>query len=545
MVFTTNRSPGTAAKRVIAKENVPFTDLYYIQDTSEIKISDLYDLYRDSITARQIKYLSRNSDDTPTTSNDSRTLANVSDITFDKSNSDLNKYFTPVLKLSNDLNSKFHDGPVSFAQNGSWAMFNRNNYYHGKARKSKDGTNKLKLYSAKYTGGEWYDVKDFPYNSNEYSNGHPALSENGSLLYFVSDKPGGFGGTDIYYCLRVDTGWTEPVNLGKAINTTGNEMFPYVDHKNNLYFSSNGHPGMGGLDIFYVELKDKLPASAPENVGFPVNSIKDDFGIIMEADKSSGYFSSNRKGTDDIYKFSHIPVRLDLRGLILTHAQNSERAVDGVKVVITSASASDTLFTKAVGDFYSVLDRDKDYKIEATKEGYETQRATISTSGIKVSQTLSVKLTMAKTVVTPHVFAAASCAELKKQYYVDNVYYGFDKSNISQSATYALDKLVKMMKEDETIQVIAASHTDSRGNNAYNTYLSSKRSKAAKAYLISNGIDGDRITTEYFGETRLMTDCGDGKVCSKENQRLNRRTEFYVVKDGVNITLNCQDTSVK
>lgn len=154
-------------------------------------------------------------------------------------------------------------------------------------------------------------------------------------------------------------------------------------------------------------------------------------------------------------------------------------------------------------------------------------------------------MTLAKTIVEPPVFAAANCAELKKQYYVDNVYYGFDKSNINQSATYALDKLVKLMKDDETVQVIAASHTDSRGNNAYNTYLSSKRSKAAKAFLMSNGIGGDRITTEYFGETRLMTYCGDGKVCSKENQRLNRRTEFYVVKDGVNITLNCQDTSVK
>ena len=304
LIITSNRSPAKI-KYISGRDMKPFTDLYFISDTNSIKPIDV----KGQTSKQQDMTAMIGGNDIPTTINDNRALGNFNI----KSLSGITEYdyeggFTPATLLKGDLQSKLNDGPVSFPADESWMMFTRNNKYNKAERLNRDDVNKLQLFSARYANGKWGNIESFPYNSNKYSTGHPALSADGNILYFVSDMPGGHGGTDLYYCVRTGFSWTKPVNLGNKVNTEGDEMFPSLDRQGNLYFSSTGLPGLGGLDIFYVPTKEYLPSVQAKNLGYPVNSSKDDFGIITNPNGLSGYFSSNRKGNDDIYRFDHDPM---------------------------------------------------------------------------------------------------------------------------------------------------------------------------------------------------------------------------------------------
>ncbi len=223
-----------------------------------------------------------------------------------------NTYGQPV-KLKGGINSQFNDGPISFNYEEDQAFFTRNSIFKGKKMRSQEGALHLSVFSATVNDdGKWSNVDKLSFGgeeegkSRDYSIAHPSISQDGNNLYFVSDMPGGFGGTDIYQCTLIDTTWSRPVNLGRGVNTPGNEMFPHIHRDGTLYFSSNGHAGMGGLDIYYAN-KENNKWGKPTNVGYPVNSAKDDFGLTITGDKSSGYFSSNRLGgfgSDDIYYFA-------------------------------------------------------------------------------------------------------------------------------------------------------------------------------------------------------------------------------------------------
>jgi len=205
--------------------------------------------------------------------------------------------------LYKDLNSRYHEGPVCFSSDFNTIYFTRNSYINGKISRTPEGVNNLRILIADKSGEEWKNIREFPYNSNKYSVGHPALSSDGNTIYFVSDMPGGYGETDIYKSEKNGNQWGKPVNLGPEVNTRGKEMFPYVDKNNILYFSSNGQLGIGGLDIFAARA-DADNKYMVVNMGAPLNSQQDDFGFIIQTDSLSGFFSSNRiggEGADDIY----------------------------------------------------------------------------------------------------------------------------------------------------------------------------------------------------------------------------------------------------
>jgi outer membrane protein OmpA-like peptidoglycan-associated protein/tetratricopeptide (TPR) repeat protein len=311
IVFVSNRHNSVGVRRVFSWNDTPFLDLFFLDDVSAIggQAAGLATGSSDIKTPRKNSSRGRyvGSDEyTSPTANDSRTLGNYGGINVMAGLGYGDRPITESERFGGSINSKYHEGPAAFFKDASKVIFTRNNFNNGKAKRSSDGFNKLKLYMGDANKDGWKNIKELPFNSDEYSTGHPALSADEKLLFFASDMPGGFGGTDIYVS-RYDGGtWSAPINLGITVNSKGNEMFPFADKKGNLYFSSDGHAGLGDLDIFFIQMNGLTPKGRVINLGTPINSSKDDFGIVTDAFRKAGYFSSNRKrggADDDIYKF--------------------------------------------------------------------------------------------------------------------------------------------------------------------------------------------------------------------------------------------------
>lgn len=329
---------------------------------------------------------------TRATANDSRTAATFAPLSFSSGlgyNENDRKPTATVApeEFSKDLNTKYHEGPVTFSADGSRVIFTRNNYNEGKSRKSSDNVTKLKLYTAELRDGGWANVQELPFNSDEYSSGHPALSRDGKSLYFVSDRPGGRGGTDVYVA-RFDGGtWSQPLNLGPQINTKGDEMFPFVDENDVLYFASSGQPGsLGGLDIYYTSLNGR-GNSQVYHLEAPINSKADDFGLIADAGRSIGYFSSNRlNGDDDIFRFFRESSLYGCRNLSLkVFDETSLAPLDSVTVTIKARGEGrdeKTLMTDAEGMIDICLEAENDFLFELAKDNYLTGTIGFSTKGL-------------------------------------------------------------------------------------------------------------------------------------------------------------------
>lgn len=537
LIFSSNRIEKSFKARVFPWDNSPYLNLYEVKNLKEIR-----EVNPDSVLkgrSRKSRGYSRyNDDDTPPTSNDSRTLGQYSPAIVRDSLAPILSKTIKVNKLKGKVNTRYHDASASVFPDGS-IIFTRNNYFKGKAGSGKDGVNKLKLYIA--SAPALKKIVEFPYNSDEYSVGHPALNSEGNILIFVSDMPGGYGGTDLYYSVRSGNQWTRPVNLGKKINTEGNEKFPYWAKDGTLYFASNGYAGLGGLDIFEVKLKDVQPQSAPRNLGTPINSPYDDFSFIISEDNKSGYFSSNRRGNDDIYHFSQAAQRIILEGTV-TDAR-TKLPLRGSRLLLRHLDGTDTIHVNEKGQFRRQLARETDYEVTAQKLGYVSQMAFTTSVGIDRDSTIHMDLQLNK-AESSQQFVINNCDSLKKVFSVGNIYYDLDRSEIRYDARPTLDALVDLMRKYPSIRVITSSHCDSRASDEYNRRLSLRRGESAKSYLVARGIDPFRIKVEYYGKTRLVNRCYDGVPCSEADQQLNRRTEFDIILNGVNLTqLNCDDVS--
>jgi outer membrane protein OmpA-like peptidoglycan-associated protein len=294
---------------------------------------------------------------------------------------------TKIEEFSRVLNTKYHEGPMTFFKGEQKVVLTRNNYNKGKARESKDGTNRLKLYTGDLKGDTWGNVKEVPFNSDEYSTGHPALTPDNTKMYFVSDMPGGYGGTDLYIVEYNEGTWGTPVNLGKEINTEGNEMFPYVDEAGNLYFSSDGHEGIGGLDLFYAEMKEGIAIKGVTNLGAPMNSEKDDFGLITDVGRNSGFFASNRKRgihDDNIYSF-----RRECRPLnLIVYDAATKTPLENVDIRSVINGENQDLRVSGVDGSTSIcLQSESEYEFKAIKEGYQMNSITYSTKSNTGQQT--------------------------------------------------------------------------------------------------------------------------------------------------------------
>lgn len=529
LLFVSNRFPDQLVKNVFGWDNTPYSNIYEFDNIKNIKTDSAV-----NSVSNNLLFYKTNDDDTEPTSNDSKIVGVYNGRVF---NPRQQVSVNGVSAVKGKVNTKFHEGPCVVASDGS-LIFTRNNYVSGKAGKSADGTIKLKLFTA--SGLNWNHLEEFSYNSDEYSVGHPALSADGNILIFVSDMPGGFGGKDLYYSVRTGLGkqWTKPVNMGRKINTEGNEMFPFWGKDGVLFFSSTGYAGLGGLDLFEVMLKDLRPVGIPHNLGAPINSSADDFGLIRSDDGKSGYFSSNRSGNDDIYAYTRQSYTIKLAGKILDAQTNL--AWPGSQVYLRTSEGIDTLKVNRNGEFSFDLNKETDYEVIGYNPDYVTKRQFVSTTGIRTDSTIQVNFMLNKAQKSQY-WVVKNCDSLKRAFNVPNIYYDLDKSIIREQSTLILDKLVQLMKMHPEVSIITSSHCDSRASAGYNKALSLRRGEATKSYLVSKGINARRISVEYYGKSRLVNRCYDGVNCSEENQQLNRRTEFDVIINGVNLSqLDCR-----
>ncbi|MEO6729205.1 MAG: OmpA family protein [Candidatus Dojkabacteria bacterium] len=530
MIFSSNRQDKKPVKYVFGWNNTPFTDLYLIKDRKKIKDAEAGVDDTDVKANLALKAGKFNDDNTAPTSNDTKILGTYDPKMYGaiSASDKLNE----VVKLNKNINTRFHEGSSALVSDGS-LMFTRNNFYKSKSAQSSEGIIKLKLYTAE--GYNWKNIVPFEYNNNEYSVGHPSVSKDGKILIFASDMPGGLGGVDLYFCIRLtnDSPWSRPVNFGSKINTEGDEEFPYLDNYNKLYFSSNGWPGLGGLDVFSVIIDDLKATTTPENLGPPLNSPLDDFAVALTND-STGYFSSNRRGNDDIYSFKKKVFKIILKGRVIDGITGAP--LPNATVLLKNGEIENNLILNPLAQFEKELSKGTGYELDGLLKDYLPDRRYIATDGIDKDTTIYVELSLKRTSKIQQ-YVINNCDSLKRVFNTNNIYYDLDKYNIRPDAYENLDQVVELMKKYPAIEVISRSHTDSRASESYNRTLSYNRGESAKRYLIAKGIDKNRISVQYFGKSRLVNRCKDGIACTEEEQQMNRRTEFEVIYNGINLSL--------
>ncbi|MFG6688078.1 OmpA family protein [Mariniflexile sp. HNIBRBA6329] len=427
-------------------------------------------------------------------------------------------------KLKGDVNSVFHDGPVTITKDGKHMYFSRNNFKDNVERKDGKGLTNMKIYRATLKDSIWTDVEDLLINSDDFSTQHAALNSDDSKLYFASDRPGGFGGSDIYVVdISADGTLSEPKNLGSVVNTKNAEGFPFINNEGTLFFSSDGHIGLGLQDIFATVKNEDDEIVDVINLGDPINSSKDDFSFTMSANGTSGYFASNRAGgmgDDDIYSYNRIPP-LKVEGVVSDAINSNPIANATIKLYDGKGAQLAYMETDEKGYYQINIDRNEDYKVVGSHDKYIEDYRAFTSKNLKTE----LKSITANLLLNP-IEDVVKLAEL------NTIYFDFDKHNIRKDAALELDKIVDLMQNKYPDMVIRIeSHTDSRGTLTYNDKLSIDRANSTYEYLISKGIKPERITAhEGFGERRLTNGCEDNSKCEEEAHQLNRRTQFIVIK---------------
>lgn len=432
--------------------------------------------------------------------------------------------------FSNLAHSKFNESTPVFSKDGKTMYFTRNNYREGKKGIDEKGITLLKIYKATLENGKWSKEIELPFNSNDYSTGHPALSPDEKTLYFVSNRPGGMGDSDIYKAAIHDNDlFGLPENLGNTVNTEGKETFPFVSAENELYFSSNGHPGLGGLDVFVSKINSKGNFDKISNVGSPVNGPMDDFAFIINTVNKIGYFSSNREGGmgyDDIYQFTETRKLLceqSISGIVVD--KKTQSALAGARVIILDEqmNALKEVLTDDSGSFtYDAAECGKVYYLRALKEDYLTaeQRETMPV----ISQKKEVKISLER-----NIEKVTTGTDLARIFSIEMIYFDLDKSAIRPDAALHISKIIEVMKQYPAMTVKIASHTDSRASKSYNLSLSQKRAQATLDFMVKSGISRNRLTAQGYGESQLVNNCGDGASCNEEEHQQNRRSQFVIV----------------
>jgi outer membrane protein OmpA-like peptidoglycan-associated protein/tetratricopeptide (TPR) repeat protein len=428
--------------------------------------------------------------------------------------------------LSSKINTKYHEGVVSFSPDGNTMYFSRESFYDNVFVKDslRNKISVLNLYSSKKLSDGWSEVTPLPFNSENYSVKNPAVSADGKTLYFASDMPGGFGKFDIYKAeINSDGTLGEAVNLGQQVNTEGQEMFPFSSSNGTIYFSSDGHLGLGGLDVFHTKMIDGKMAPV-RNAGIPINSNADDFAFSINEDSGEGFISSNREGgagSDDIYAIKKIQPLCDV--LIATNVTDAKtgQALNGASVGLydTKGNLISTKTSGSNGLVEFIVECETDTQVKVLMDGYE-------------SKSVDVKGTNEEEVNVDVALDPIEVIIEQEEIVLNPIYFDFDKSNVTSQAAFELDKLVQIMNKYPELVIRAESHTDSRGKAGYNQRLSERRAKTTVQYVISKGIDASRITGEGKGENALKVNCGSN--CSEEDHQMNRRSEFHIVSGNPN-----------
>ena len=414
-----------------------------------------------------------------------------------------------------ELNSKWHDGPITISADGKTAYFASESYKEKqsspKDKKANAKYSQVYLFSATKNGDSWGTPSSLPFNDKSFSNSNPSLSRDGKTLYFSSNRPSSMGGTDIWkVAVNADGTYGEPQNLGVKVNTEGNESFPFIaDDNKTLYFASSGKQGFGGLDVYQIDLTN----GEATNLGKPVNTEKDDFAFTFNESKKIGFLSTNRSGNDDIFIVNPI-CAVDVL-IVVTNAKTGEILANAsVSILDDKKNVIATQMSNAKGEVSYKVECDRAYVVQASKDGFEGNTFAVTKSkGPKAKvdaalQTIDVIVTETEIILKP-------------------IYFEYDKSNITQEGAFELDKLVQVMKNNDKMVILAKSHTDSRGSDKYNLTLSERRAKSTVQYIISKGIDASRISGKGMGELEPKEVCNP---CTEAQHALNRRSEFLIVK---------------
>lgn len=429
--------------------------------------------------------------------------------------------YQPATQMNDKINTKYHEGLVSFSPDGKAMYFARESFFEKVFVKDSVTNNKagvIHLFRATKLGDDWDRVEALNINSENFSVKNPSVSPDGKTLYFASDMPGGLGNFDIYKApINADGSIGTPVNLGQKVNTEGQEMFPYISSNGTLYFSSNGHLGLGGLDVFYTREIDGKTTNV-RNVGIPVNSNSDDFAFTINEETETGFVSSNReggKGSDDIYAIKKIQPLCDV--LVLTTVLDDETGepLAGATVSLFDSQGLKVLSketnNKGLAEFLIECETAND--IDAIADGYSGKRLTVPSSS-EDEINLTIRLLPIDDLIALDKIA------------LEPIYFDFDKSNITEKAAFELDKLVQIMKKYPEMIINVEAHTDSRGSANYNERLSDRRAKTTVQYVISKGISENRISGIGKGENELKVTCSAN--CTEEEHQTNRRSEFII-----------------
>lgn len=426
---------------------------------------------------------------------------------------------------------KYHVSSIAFNANKTIMYFTANCLSKSESDKFRKLV-RLKIYKAQFIGGKWDNIKELPFNSSEYSTGHPWLSRNQKKLYFISDMPGGYGLTDIYEVnILPDGSYSPAVNLGPEINTKGKEMFPFVDENNIMYYSSNGFKDShGGLDIYYADL-NKKPFTI-SNIGLPINSDSDDFSFFKMKGLKKGYFSSNRlggKGDDDIYSFEYFFKELNkCRDSIEIVFKDSKTLKPLSNVEVFLKPVYEKLLsakkTNKNGTFVFVKNCSlRDFEISGFKKDYSQFKKVF-----KIEKGVNKYIFfLEKDILSEKI---VKIIDEKLQIIIGDIYFGYNNFKVSKESKNKLDKLIDIMTRYPKIKIKVNSHTDSRGAALYNLGLSEKRALSIRNYIIEQGIEPKRVFYEGYGETAITNRCLNNIKCTKEEHLMNRRTNFLIIK---------------
>ncbi|MBK7807226.1 MAG: OmpA family protein [Saprospiraceae bacterium] len=422
----------------------------------------------------------------------------------------------------------FYNTGVSFSEDGQKMYFTRAKY-------NNNGVENSQIYLSKRAGDKWGSPYPIEALNNEFKSRHPYEGElfGRKVLYYISDMPGGYGGYDIYYSTIAGDAYEKPVNLGEKINTPRNEMSPFYKD-GALYFSSNGHPGMGGLDNFYTEW-DGSKWSEVTNMGFNYNTSYDDSFLRFNQGGTAGYVVSNRthkdkkkyKNTDtccdDIYLIQIRDLVIELKTIV----NNEKGPLEGATVELFEGSKKVPVDSKTnflSNDFGFLLDSDKSYKAYITREGYYTDSISFNTNGIFDDYTVSKTVTLKAKPEAPKRIVSRNEPILLK-----SIFFDLADDKIRPDAEPDLEYLKTLMDKYPDMVIELSSHTDSRGDNEYNKKLSQRRANSTKAWLVEEGVEAARIKAVGYGETKLLNKCKDKVKCSEEEHQLNRRSEFKII----------------
>ena len=474
--------------------------------------------------------------------------------------------------FSDEINTKMHEGNVIFTKDGNTVYFTRNNSKNGKKAKNKQKISNLQIYKAELKDGKWTNIISLPFNNEDYSTEHPALSDDEKTLYFASDMPGTLGSFDIFSVKINDGLFDIPKNLGPTINTAKKEQFPFISKDEKLYFSSNGHFGYGSLDVFVSKIANEI-FSKPENVGLPVNSGYDDFAFNIDSNTKQGYFSSNRlegKGGDDIYSL------LEMKPLIIEDCKqyitgivsdvDTKFPLENVNVVLldNDKKVLETITTATDGTFRFTVSCQTSYTVLSSKEKYTKDSKALKTDkerlkNVDASMFLKsddalkkealIALEQKKLELVVSSKKEKEFSEIKKQERIttllanekdvvkdkdrlliktEPIYFDYNLWYIRKESKPILNRVIEIMKKYPEMIIEIGSHTDARGNTKYNLDLSSKRAASTRKYFIEQGIPAKRIFSRGYGETVQIIKCVPEDSCSEEQHELNRRSEFVI-----------------